>query len=116
VTRVLADDAENVLPLDDAARFTLPLDGCSNFHEFVSFRKWLDLEDKKSPVEPAYSALAPGAQRFVLLLTGSLSVSAGLSRPRITSETSLLGKKGMPDFRIFLRFRCPVLGARLDPV
>jgi hypothetical protein len=35
VARVFANDADDVLPLDDAARFTLPLDGCSNFHESV---------------------------------------------------------------------------------
>ena len=45
--RVLTNDAENVLPLDDAARFTLPLDGCSNFHESVRLTKLVDLRGQK---------------------------------------------------------------------
>jgi hypothetical protein len=36
MARVRANDAEDILPLDDTACYTLPLDGCSNFHESVS--------------------------------------------------------------------------------
>ena len=66
MARVFANNAEYVLPLDDAARFTLPLDGCSNFHESVSVDEIgcilrTDLEDKKSPAAPRFSARAPGA-------------------------------------------------------
>jgi hypothetical protein len=46
--RVLADDADDVLALHDAAAFAESLDGCSYFH---GLKIWLVLEDKKSPWE-----------------------------------------------------------------
>jgi hypothetical protein len=102
VARVLANDAENVLPLDDAARFTLPLDGCSNFHEFVSLRKWLDLEDKKTARGARVFSAGARCAKVCSRLDRRLSMPAVLPRTRITSGTSLLGKKRMPASRIFL--------------
>jgi hypothetical protein len=51
VARVGADDAENVLPLDDAAAFALPFYRCSDFHDSIC-EITLVLEDKKPPGEP----------------------------------------------------------------
>ena len=48
VPRVLADDADDVLALHDAAAFAEALDGCSYFH---GLKIWFVLEDKKSPWE-----------------------------------------------------------------
>ena len=53
VARVGADDAENILPLDDAAAFALPFYRCSDFHDSIC-EIALVLEDKKSPGEPLF--------------------------------------------------------------
>jgi hypothetical protein len=45
MARVLADDADNVLALHDAAALAKAFDGCSYFHGWKS--GW-NLEDKKS--------------------------------------------------------------------
>jgi hypothetical protein len=67
VARVLANDADHILPLHDAAAFTLPFNRGSDFH-FRFGKLALDLEDKKPPGVLLFSASALRARELSLLM------------------------------------------------
>jgi hypothetical protein len=52
MTRVLADHADDVLALHDAAGFAKALNGCSDFHDWMSEKLAAASEDKKSRWKP----------------------------------------------------------------
>jgi hypothetical protein len=70
VARVLADDTQRVLPLDDAAALAEALDGGSDFHFVVWFRgQKIAPENGRFPgaIKKMFATLA---ERLVVLATG----------------------------------------------